>query len=73
MLVLYAFARFNIEKLRGDSVRGVDYFGMFSTSQLVSIGMVFTAILIVAVRFRAGVGPEVPIVHDDEDELTDEE
>lgn len=73
MLVLYAFARFNIEKLRGDSVRGVDYFGMFSTSQLVSIGMVFTAIVIVAVRLRAGVSPEVPIVEDEEEEDSDED
>ncbi len=72
MLVLYAFARFNIEKLRGDSVRGVDHFGMFSTSQLVSIGMVLAALVIVAVRFRAGVGPEVPII-DDEEELSDED
>ena len=75
MLVLYALARFNIEKLRGDSVRGVDYFGMFSTSQLVSIGMVFTALIIVAVRFRAGVGSEVPIIDDEEysDEDSDED
>ena len=82
MLVLYAFARFNIENLRGDSVRGVDHLGLFSTSQLVAIGMVATAALIVGghlVRIKLfkgdAIGPEVPIVDDDDysDEDDDEE
>ena len=68
MLVLYAFARFNIEKLRGDTVRGVDYFGMFSTSQLVSIGMVVVAVAIVMVRVRSPLGSEVPVVYDEEED-----
>lgn len=72
MLVLYAFARFNIENLRGDAVRGVDHFGMFSTSQLVAIVMVATAGLIVVGRLvrikvfnQAALTPEVPIVDED--------
>ena len=32
-----------------DTIRGIDHFGLFSTSQLVSIGMVVLAVVIVAV------------------------
>ena len=82
MLVLYAFARFNIENLRGDSVRGVDHLGLFSTSQLVAIGMVATAALIAVghvVRIKVfkqdAVMPEVPIVDEDEsdEDFSDED
>ena len=76
MLVLYAIARFNTERLRGDTVRGVDYFGMFSTSQLVAIGMVLLAAVIVVLRFRAGVALEEPVVEDEDytdEDYTDED
>ena len=73
MLVLYAFARFNIERFRGDTVRGVDYFGLFSTSQLVSIAMVVVAAVIVVARFGAGVALEVPIIDNDEEDDDTEE
>jgi phosphatidylglycerol:prolipoprotein diacylglycerol transferase len=78
MLVLYAFARFNIENLRGDAVRGVDHFGLFSTSQLVAIGMVGTAAVIVVghlVRIKIfkhdAIPPEIPIVEDEDSDEDD--
>ncbi|NOY28510.1 MAG: prolipoprotein diacylglyceryl transferase [Oligoflexia bacterium] len=69
MLVLYAILRSTIETFRGDTIRGVDYFGMFSTSQLVSAFMVVVAIGIVAVKAHSGVAPETPFVPPDDDDL----
>ncbi len=69
MLVLYAILRSTIEQYRGDTIRGVDYFGMFSTSQLVSMFMVVVAIVIVAWKARGGVAPETPFVPPDDDDL----
>ena len=70
MMVLYAIARITIEGFRGDTVRGVNQLGTgLSTSQLVSVGLVLLAGLIVALRARRGVAPETPVVwRDDEDE-----
>ena len=62
MLVLYAGARIAIEEYRGDTVRGVDYLGMLSTSQLVSCVLCLFALGIVAARIGKGVAEEVPFV-----------
>ncbi len=66
MLVLYAAMRSTIEVFRGDTIRGIDHFGLFSTSQLVSIGMVVLAVVIVAVRAPRGREPEAPFVPPEE-------
>lgn len=60
MLVLYAGMRSAIEVFRGDTIRGVGYFGLLSTSQVVSIFMVLAAIAIAVVRWPKGVAPESP-------------
>lgn len=66
-LVLYAFLRYTVESFRGDTIRGVDYFDLFSTSQLVSFGgLALGVLMLVGLRGR-GVAPETPIVHDDDD------
>lgn len=62
MLLLYAGLRSTIEQFRGDTIRGVDHFGLFSTSQLVSIGMAVLAVIIIAVRAPRGRAPESPFV-----------
>lgn len=67
-LLLYAPLRFAIESFRGDSVRGVGYLGHFSTSQMVSFGMIALGLLLIALRAGKGVAPETPIT-DEDDEL----
>lgn len=71
-LFLYAFIRYTIELYRGDTIRGVDWFGLFSTSQLVAIGMVTVALVVAALGWRRGLGPEVPVTRgepDDDDDI----
>ncbi|MCB9777257.1 MAG: prolipoprotein diacylglyceryl transferase [Alphaproteobacteria bacterium] len=68
MLVFYAGLRSTIEEFRGDTIRGTDYFGLFSTSQVVSIGMVCLAVVIVLWKARGGLSPEAPFVPPPEDE-----
>lgn len=66
MLVLYAGLRFTVETFRGDTVRGIDYLGLFSTSQMVSfVGFVLGLGVLVA-RARRGVAAEVPVQQDEE-------
>lgn len=64
VLVLYAIWRPINESLRGDEIRGTDWFGM-TTSQLLSIPMGALGLLIVLWRFRKGVTPETPFVAED--------
>ena len=66
LLVLYPFLRGTIETFRGDSLRGTDYFGLLSTSQLVSVPVLLFGLGIFAVRFRKGVAPESPFVPEEE-------
>ena len=66
MMALYPIMRINIEEFRGDTVRGVDYFGFLSTSQLVSLGMLLVAGVIVVTRWRHGVAPETPFVPEED-------
>ena len=70
MLVLYAIVRSTIEYFRGDVIRGIDYFGFMSTSQVVSVAMVLLAVVIVVVRYRKGVAPEVAFVPTEEEPVT---
>ncbi len=68
MLVLYAGLRSTIEEFRGDSIRGTDWFGMLTTSQVVSVFMVVVAIVIVAWKARGGIAPETPFQPAEDDE-----
>jgi phosphatidylglycerol:prolipoprotein diacylglycerol transferase len=63
--LLYGIWRPINEALRGDSVRGTDWFGSLTTSQVVSIPVVVVGALIVLLRFRKGVAPEAPFVFSD--------
>jgi len=52
-LVFYGAMRFVVEIYRGD-FRGDTYFGVFSVSQLIGMGMIVTGILLNAMRRRQG-------------------
>lgn len=69
VLILYGIWRPINESLRGDDVRGTDWFGL-TTSQFVSVPVVLAGVIIVAYRFRKGVAPETPFTG--EEELPDE-
>ena len=71
MLVLYALMRASIERMRGDSVRGLhEVAGIeYSTSQGVAFAMVIVATTIAIVRYRKGVEPEEPFVTDEDEAL----
>jgi len=58
VLVLYALWRPVNESMRGDDIRGIDWYGL-TTSQLVSIPMGVLGLVILLLRFRSGVAPEV--------------
>ena len=62
LLMLYPLLRSTIETFRGDGVRGTDWFGLLSTSQLVSIPTFLLGLGIVLVRMRSGLAPEEPFV-----------
>lgn len=64
VLVLYAIWRPFNESLRGDDIRGTDWFGM-TTSQLISIPMGLLGLVILLARFRSGVKPEVEFEYED--------
>ncbi len=66
MLLIYPVLRSINESFRGDTVRGTDWLGLFSTSQLVSIPMLVLGLGIVVFRFRRGVAHEIPFVYDEE-------
>jgi len=74
LLILYPILRSTIETFRGDTLRGVEHLGLFSTSQLVSIPVACLGLTILAIRSRHGLQPETPwVVSDDEmDELLDD-
>ncbi|MBD66848.1 MAG: hypothetical protein CME62_16720 [Halobacteriovoraceae bacterium] len=46
-LLSYSVIRFVLEYFRGDKIRGVDFFGLFSTSQLISLALFALAIGII--------------------------
>jgi phosphatidylglycerol:prolipoprotein diacylglycerol transferase len=67
--IAYAVWRPFNESLRGDEVRGTDYFGFLTSSQLISIPVFAVGLLIILVKFRSGVKPEQPFEISEEDEL----
>jgi phosphatidylglycerol:prolipoprotein diacylglycerol transferase len=62
LLLLYPVLRSTIESFRGDAIRGTDWLGVLSTSQLVSVPMLILGVGIIAVRARRGLEPETPFV-----------
>lgn len=54
LLILYSLMRSLIETFRGDLVRGVDWLGLFSTSQLLSIPVFVIGILVLVLRRNSG-------------------
>ena len=65
LLLLYPILRGTIEAFRGDVVRGTDWFGLFSTSQVVSIPTFAMGLAIFAIRMRHEVEPETPWVYEE--------
>jgi phosphatidylglycerol:prolipoprotein diacylglycerol transferase len=55
LLLIYPLTRSSIEALRGDTIRGVDWLGLFTTSQLISIPVLLAGLTIVLLRRRGGV------------------
>ena len=71
LLLLYPLARSTIEHFRGDTIRGVDWLGWFSTSQLISIP-VFVAGLLIALLLRGRGLAATERAADDDADLLDE-
>ena len=67
MMIFYAGLRSSIETFRGDKIRGEDWFGLVSTSQLISVVMVFLAIFLGILLFPKGIAPEKPPIDDDDE------
>lgn len=55
LMLLYPILRSTIEAFRGDTVRGVGWFGFLSTSQLVSIPAFLTGLAVMAINRRRGI------------------
>jgi len=66
-MVWYPLMRYGIEIYRGDAIRGTDYFGFLSTSQLTSLIVVGVAIAVVAWRLPKGVAEEGVYEPEEED------
>jgi phosphatidylglycerol---prolipoprotein diacylglyceryl transferase len=71
LLVLYAVVRAVIELFRGDTVRGVGWFGHLSTSQVVGIPMFLLGLLVIALTRHTPVTP--PRTAPTDDDLLDDE
>ena len=72
-MIFYAGLRTTIEQYRGDKIRGEDWILGLSTSQLISVVMVFIAIVIVIIRYPKGLAEEKEFIPPDEDILFDED
>ncbi len=55
LLLIYPLTRSFIESLRGDTIRGVDWFGLLTTSQLISIPVFLAGVAIVVLQRRKGI------------------
>jgi phosphatidylglycerol:prolipoprotein diacylglycerol transferase len=67
-LVCYAGLRYSIELFRGDTIRGTEYFGLFSTSQLGSIAMASAGLLLAVYGLIHGFAEETPYAPDKDSE-----
>lgn len=66
VLMIYPFLRGTIEVFRGDSIRGTDWFGLLSTSQLVSVPVLLLGMGIWITQYRKGLAPETPFEVDED-------
>ena len=64
LLLTYPILRSTIEGFRGDTIRGTDWMGLFSTSQLVSIPTLLVGATIFALQMRKGLAEESPYVEE---------
>ena len=65
LMMTYPLARSTIEQFRGDTLRGTDYFGFLSTSQVVSLPVLAAGLLIIAWKVRGGVEAEQEFIYED--------
>lgn len=66
-MMVYPLLRSSIELFRGDTIRGVDHFGLLSTSQVVSLLVALCGLWIWRVRAPLGLGEEEALTHESED------
>jgi phosphatidylglycerol:prolipoprotein diacylglycerol transferase len=66
LLLTYPVVRSTLEGFRGDAVRGTEWLGFLSTSQLVSIPVLLVGVGVILVRWRVGVVPEEEFRYEDE-------
>jgi len=57
-MLLYPLLRSTIESFRGDSIRGVDHFGLLSTSQVVSLVVAACGVWVWVHRSKTGIAAE---------------
>jgi phosphatidylglycerol:prolipoprotein diacylglycerol transferase len=67
-MIVYAALRSSIENFRGDSIRGENIVSTLSTSQSISVAMVFIAVGLIVFRFRSGVAEEIPVESEEDSE-----
>jgi phosphatidylglycerol---prolipoprotein diacylglyceryl transferase len=72
LLLSYPILRSTIERFRGDTIRGVDWFGLFSTSQLISIPVLVTGLVVWLWRRKKGIALVDVSVAEPGDEETEE-
>jgi phosphatidylglycerol:prolipoprotein diacylglycerol transferase len=66
LMMIYPILRSTIETFRGDVVRGTDWFGLLSTSQLVSIPTFLFGVGVYLIRRREGLSAETPFVYEED-------
>ena len=66
LLLIYPWTRSGIEALRGDTIRGVDWLDLFTTSQLISIPVFLAGVAIVILQGRRGVAEVAEVDHEAE-------
>ncbi|MEC7983846.1 MAG: hypothetical protein VX278_01700, partial [Myxococcota bacterium] len=72
-MVFYAGLRSSIETFRGDKIRGEDWFGLLSTSQLISVVMVLLAAGLTLYLYPKGLAPETNLDRADTKKRLDDE
>ena len=66
--MLYPVLRASLERYRGDTLRGVEHFGLLSTSQVVSIPLALLGVGLLATRAKHGLAPEKPWEPEEEED-----
>ena len=71
MMIMYPGMHSSVETFSGDKIRGEDWFGLLSTSQLISVFMVVFAIVLFIVLAPRGLAEEKEFVYSSADEDDD--